>query len=117
MTTTPEIQPPPIPDNPSHKDLCRAMGAVIRMERDRLKFSQDDMAFVSGVERRTISNLERGDTDKIKHFAPIAWALGWRLGKLLDKAEALIIDDDMLDAKSARTHALLAEREEGDDED
>lgn len=84
---------PPTSSLPSLEDFYRALGTALRLERDRRGLSQDEMAEISGVERRTLSNLENGDSDKLKHFLRYAWSLGLDFSRLVLKAEALTFED------------------------
>ena len=79
---------------PTLEDFYRALGSALRLERDRRGLSQDEMAEISGVARRTLSDLENGDSDKLKHFLRYAWSLGLDFSRLVLKAEALAFEDE-----------------------
>jgi transcriptional regulator with XRE-family HTH domain len=96
---------------PSLEDFYRALGTALRLERDRRGLSQGEMAEICGVERRTLSDLENGDNDKLKHFLRYAWSLGLDFSRLVLKAEALTFED------SARAElARRFDEHSGDDE-
>ena len=61
------------------------LGQKIRFERTKRNLSQDDLEELSGVSRRTISDLERGITDiRYTNLLQLANALKLELHKLLD---------------------------------
>lgn len=79
---------------PTLEDFYRALGSALRLERDRRGLSQDEMAAISGVARRTLSDLENGDSDKLKHFLRYSWSLGLDFSRLVLTAEALAFEDE-----------------------
>jgi cytoskeletal protein RodZ len=84
----------PTTNFPSPEDFYRSLGAALRMERTRRGLSQDEMAVICEVPRRTLSDLENGASDKLKHFLRYAWALGLDFSRVTLKAEALTFEED-----------------------
>jgi transcriptional regulator with XRE-family HTH domain len=75
-----------VPKAPPHPTL-KAMGRRIRLERERLKWSQETLADEASLDRSYMSGIERGirNISVIKLFE-IANALGVPPSVLLDKS-------------------------------
>ena len=61
------------------------LGQKIRFERLKNNFSQEDLEEKSGVSRRAISEIERGNTDiRYTNLYQIAEAFDMKISELLD---------------------------------
>ena len=61
------------------------LGQKIRYERIKNKLSQDDLEEKSGVSRRTISEIERGNVDiRYTNLYQLAEAFGMSISELLN---------------------------------
>lgn len=68
--------------------LCVALGEVIRAERKRVGWSQEELADQTGLNRAYVSDLENGRrTPNLDTLARLANAFGMKLSKLLVAAE------------------------------
>lgn len=95
---------------PMPEDLYAAIGAILRLKREQLDLSQEEVASAAGVYKKGVSRAERGELDKLKYYVPISWALGLRFAQVISKAEAIIVEDDHLDEWHAEIKQLLDER-------
>ena len=69
--------------------LQTSLGAVIRAERKRLGWSQEELAGEAGLNRSYLTDLENGRrTPNLGTLVQVADALGMRTGELLGAAEA-----------------------------
>jgi transcriptional regulator with XRE-family HTH domain len=66
-------------------DIRRQLGLNLQRARRAKEWSQEDLAFESGIHRTYISGLERGVRNPtITIIAKLATTLGMSLGELLD---------------------------------
>lgn len=80
-----------MPKREEHSDLYSSIGQVISLRRRQLKWTQDDLAAASGVNRAFISNIEQGTRNpSIGAIASIAEALGMKTSRLLARSEAYL---------------------------
>jgi len=65
-------------------DIKKALGDKVKKIRQKKKFSQEDLAFESGLHRTYISDIERGSRNvSIKNIEKIAKALNVSLKELM----------------------------------
>jgi transcriptional regulator with XRE-family HTH domain len=68
--------------------LLKRFGETVRTERMRLKMTQEDLAFESGLSRTYAGDVERGEKEpSIETIARIAAALKMTGAELLAKAQ------------------------------
>lgn len=73
---------------PKPRSPQRLFGAVVRAERHKLGWSQDELAHRSGLNRVYMGEVERGEKSvSIETIAKIAAALKVKGGELLLKAD------------------------------
>ncbi len=66
-------------------EILLKLGHKVRFERSRRNLSQEKLAELSGLSRRSISTLETGvDNIKFKNLAKIAKAFGLEIKDLVD---------------------------------
>ncbi len=66
-------------------DRLLQLGQKIQYERRKRGLSQETLEEISGVSRRAISEIERGNTDiRYTNLYQIAEAFGMRISELLD---------------------------------
>ncbi|MDX2077639.1 MAG: helix-turn-helix transcriptional regulator [bacterium] len=69
-------------------NLDKAFGLAVRQKRLELKFSQEDLAFESGLHRTYISQIERGiKSPSLRVISIIARALQTKVYLLIQIAE------------------------------
>ncbi len=74
---------------PSPPPLVRAIGKVVRAERERRHWSQEDLADKSGLDRTYLSGVERGERcPNLRTLLRVAEALDIPLSKIVLAAEA-----------------------------
>lgn len=95
---------------PTPEELWGAMGMVIRREREKRDLTQEELSAISGVERRTLSNVEKGESDKLKHFVRLSWSMGIEFSSIVARAEAMVLVESDLDQWSAPLTAHIEAR-------
>ncbi len=74
--------------NDADKAYAKAVGAALKVEKDRTKLTFDDLAEISGVPRATVSRTLYGTGDsKISDIRRIAEALDVPLSKIWAAAD------------------------------
>lgn len=78
-----------MPSRKSPPDLVKAVGQVLRAEREHLGWSQEALAEKAGLDRTYLSGVERGArSPNLRSVVKIASALKIKLSKLMLAAEA-----------------------------
>jgi len=78
-----------MPSRKSPPDLVKAVGHVLRAEREHLGWSQEALAEKAGLDRTYLSGVERGArSPNLRSVVKIASALKIKLSKLMLAAEA-----------------------------
>lgn len=73
--------------SPRHKTTEQRLGGVIRLRRESLGLSQEDLALECGLHRTYISQLERGrKSPTLRTLVLIAKALGCEPAELVRQA-------------------------------
>ena len=75
----------------NHDDLGaakHAIGREIAAQRTRRSWTQNDLAEFSGVSKRQVGKIERGEAGQLDEVLAIANALGISFAKLFADAEA-----------------------------
>jgi transcriptional regulator with XRE-family HTH domain len=73
----------------SPPDIIKAFGQVLRAERERLGWSQEELAERAGLDRTYLSGVERGArSPNLRSVVKIASAMRVKLSKLMLAAEA-----------------------------
>ncbi len=71
-----------------NKDILKAFGNQIRIERNRLGLSQEDFASLVGIHRTYIGVVERGEKNiTLKNIQKIATALDIQISQLFIELE------------------------------
>jgi len=99
-------------DDATPSELWAAMGLILRRTRDRYGLTQDELSEITGLDRRMISRVEKGESDKLKHFVRLSWALGLRYAAVVVKAEAMVLTDGALVEWSQPLRDFLEKRED-----
>ncbi len=76
--------------------IDKTFGLAIRLRRQELEFSQEDLAFKSGLHRTYVSQLERGiKSPSLRVIMVLADALQTNAYLLIQSAESLLgIDEE-----------------------
>lgn len=78
-----------MPSRKSPPDLIKAVGQVLRAEREHLGLSQEALADKAGLDRTYLSGVERGvRSPNLRSIVKIASAMELKLSKLMLAAEA-----------------------------
>jgi len=67
------------------------LGVELRRARDEKGLTHKDIADVTGIHRRTIGNLERGENTNIDNYLRYADALGLEYGWLFVQAFTILV--------------------------
>ena len=79
------------------KDEPSTIGELIVQKRDVLDWSQDELAFQSGLSRKALSKIETGKSiPHLPTFHKIAKALGMKGSELFKEIEDRGLIDDLL---------------------
>jgi len=75
--------------------IDKTFGLAIRLRRQELEFSQEDLAFKSGLHRTYVSQLERGiKSPSLRVIMVLADALQTNAYLLIQSAESLLENDE-----------------------
>lgn len=78
-------------------ELWAALGMVLRREREKRELTQEELATISGVGRRTLSDVEKGQSDKLKHLVRLSWSMGIEFSSIVARAEAMVLAETDLE--------------------
>jgi transcriptional regulator with XRE-family HTH domain len=78
-----------MPSRKTTPDLIKALGQVLRAERERLGWSQEVLADKAGLDRTYLSGVERGvRSPNLRSLVKITTAMKLKMSKLVLAAEA-----------------------------
>jgi y4mF family transcriptional regulator len=65
------------------------IGSAVKLERDRLELTQDELAFAAGVSTRVVHQIEHGkETSRLDKVSAVLGALGLTLQVIRDQDRA-----------------------------
>ncbi len=79
-----------MPPKHSSTAFFKALGHAVRVERERLHLSQEELCHLAELDRTYLSGVERGvRSPNVRTLLKVADALGTKLSRLMLAAEAL----------------------------